>query len=213
MPVGIRHREELTIVDLKIEVIVLPVSDVDRAKEFYKRVGFREDVDYVGAEGFRVVHFTPPGSAAAIIIGDGVTDAAPGSAQGIHLVVDDIVAAREELVARGVEVSEVFHDAGGVFHHAGTRDRVADPHPERQSYSSFLSFEDPDGNGFVLQEVTVRQPGRTSHVVYGSVAEVEQALRDAAVAHGRHEKEIGHEDQDWPAWYAGYMARAAGLDS
>ena len=200
-------------VDFKVEIIVLPVSDVDRAKEFYKRIGFREDVDYVGGEGFRVVHLTPPGSAASIIVGDGVTDAAPGSAQGIHLVVDDIVAAREELVARGVEVSEIFHDAGGVFHHAGTKDRVAGPHPDRQSYGSFLSFEDPDGNGFVLQEVTMRQPGRISHVVYGSAAEVEQALRDAAVAHGRHEKEIGHEDPDWPAWYAGYMARAAGLDS
>jgi catechol 2,3-dioxygenase-like lactoylglutathione lyase family enzyme len=205
--------EELTMVEFKVEIIVLPVSDVDRAKEFYKRIGFREDVDYVGEEGFRVVHLTPPGSAASIIIGDGVTDAAPGSAQGIHLVVDDIVEAREELVARGVEASAVFHDAGGVFHHAGTKDRVAGPHPDRQTYGSFLSFADPDGNGFVLQEVTVRQPGRISHVVYGSVPEVERALRDAAVAHGRYEKEIGHEDPDWPAWYAGYMARAAGLDS
>jgi catechol 2,3-dioxygenase-like lactoylglutathione lyase family enzyme len=213
MPDGIGQRKELTMVDLKVEIIVLPVSDVDRAKEFYKSIGFREDVDYVGEEGFRVVHVTPPGSAASIIIGDGVTDAAPGSAQGIHLVVDDIVAAREELVARGVEASEIFHDAGGVFHHAGTKDRVAGPHPERQSYGSFLSFEDPDGNGFVLQEVTTRRPGRISHVVYGSVAEVEQALRDAAAAHGRHEMELGHEDPDWPAWYAGYMARAAGLDS
>jgi catechol 2,3-dioxygenase-like lactoylglutathione lyase family enzyme len=213
MPDGIGQRKELTMVDLKVEIIVLPVSDVDRAKEFYKSIGFREDVDYVGEEGFRVVHVTPPGSAASIIIGDGLTDAAPGSAQGIHLVVDDIVAAREELVARGVEASEIFHDAGGVFHHAGTTDRVAGPHPERQSYGSFLSFEDPDGNGFVLQEVTTRRPGRISHVVYGSVAEVEQALRDVAAAHGRHEMELGREDPDWPAWYAGYMARAAGLDS
>jgi catechol 2,3-dioxygenase-like lactoylglutathione lyase family enzyme len=213
MPDGIGQRKEPTMVDLKVEIIVLPVSDLDRAKEFYKRIGFREDVDYVGEEGFRVVHVTPPGSAASIIIGDGLTDAAPGSAQGIHLVVDDIVAAREELVARGVEASEIFHDAGGVFHHAGTTDRVAGPHPERQSYGSFLSFEDPDGNGFVLQEVTTRRPGRISHVVYGSVAEVEQALRDAAAAHGRHEMELGREDPDWPAWYAGYMTRAAGLDS
>jgi catechol 2,3-dioxygenase-like lactoylglutathione lyase family enzyme len=200
-------------VEFKVEVIVLPVSDVDRAKEFYTGIGFRADVDFVGADGFRVVHLTPPGSAASIIVGAGVTDAAPGSAQGIHLVVDDIVAARKQLVACGVEASEVFHDAGGVFHHAGTKDRVSGPHPDRQSYGSFLSFEDPDGNGFVLQEVTTRQPGRIRHVVYGSVAEVEQALRTAAVAHGRYEKEIGHEDPEWPAWYAGHMARAAGLES
>jgi catechol 2,3-dioxygenase-like lactoylglutathione lyase family enzyme len=200
-------------VDLKLEVVVLPVSDVNRAKEFYSRIGFREDVDYADAEGFRVVHFTPPGSATSIIIGAGVTDAAPGSAQGVHLVVDDIVATRKELVARDDEVSEIFHDAGGVFHHAGTEDRVAGPQPDRRSYSSFLSFEDPDGNGFLLQEITERQPGRTDRVVYGSVAEVEHALRDAAAAHGRYEQEIGRADPDWPAWYAGHMARAAGLGS
>src|SRR5262249_7395969 len=146
--------------DLKIEVLVLPVSDVDRAKEFYTRIGFREDIDYVGAEGFRVVQFTPPGSAASIIIGSGITDATPGSERGVHLVVDDVVAAREELVARGVEVSEVFHDAGGVFHHAGTTDRVPGPQPERRSYGSFASFADPDGNHFLLQGVTERGPGR-----------------------------------------------------
>ncbi|MEH1168691.1 VOC family protein [Micromonospora sp. CPCC 205539] len=199
--------------DFKLEVVVLPVSDVDRAKAFYQKAGFREDVDYVATDGFRVVHVTPPGSASSIIIGNGVTDAAPGSVQGVHLVVDDVVAARAELIARGVEVSEVFHDAGGVFHHAGTRDRVDGPQPERRSYGSFASFSDPDGNGFVLQEVTVRQPGRITEVRYGSVAEVEQALRDAAIAHGRHEAELGHEDPDWPTWYAGHMARAAGLDS
>ncbi|MEV0566529.1 VOC family protein [Dactylosporangium sp. NPDC050588] len=200
-------------VDYKLEIVVLPVSDVDRAKEFYTRIGFREDVDFSGPEGFRVVHFTPPGSAASIIVGSGVTDAAPGSAKGVHLVVDDIVAAHDDLVARGVAVSEVFHDAGGVFHHAGTTARVAGPHPQRQSYGSFLSFEDPDGNAFVLQEVTSRQPGRVSHVVYESVAEVEQALRDAATAHGEYEKELGHHDDDWPSWYAAHMARAAGLDA
>ncbi|MET1075016.1 MAG: VOC family protein [Umezawaea sp.] len=198
-------------VDFKVEIVVLPVADVDRSKEFYGRIGFREDVDHTGAEGFRVVHFTPPGSAASIIVGEGVTDAAPGSARGIHLVVDDILAARDELVAKGVEVSEVFHDAGGVFHHAGERDRVTGPQPDRRSYGSFLSFEDPDGNGFVLQEVTERLPGRIGQVVYRSAAELEQALRDAAAAHGAHEEELGHEDVDWPAWYAGYMAGQAGL--
>ncbi|PRY44578.1 VOC family protein [Umezawaea tangerina] len=198
-------------VDLKVEIVVLPVADVDRSKEFYAGLGFREDVDYTGEDGFRVVHFTPPGSATSIIIGAGVTDAAPGSVRGIHLVVDDVLAARDELVAQGVEVSDVFHDAGGVFHHAGERDRVAGPDPDRRSYGSFLSFEDPDGNGFVLQEVTERLPGRVDRVVYGSVAELEQALRDAAAAHGAHEQELGHADVDWPAWYAGHMARQAGL--
>ena len=200
-------------VDFKIEVVVLPVSDVDRAKEFYTRIGFREDADFSGPGGFRVVHLTPPGSAASIIIGSGVTDAAPGSAGGVHFVVEDVVAARDELAARGVEISEVFHDAGGVFHHAGTSDRVSGPHPARQSYGSFASFADPDGNTFVLQEVTTRRPGRISHVVYGSVGELEQALRDAALAHGEHEQELGREDADWPTWYAAHMARAAGLES
>jgi hypothetical protein len=110
-------------------------------------------------------------------------------------------------------VSEVFHDAGGVFHHAGTKDRVAGPHPDRQSYGSFASFSDPDGNLFVLQEVTERRPGRVSHVVYGSAAELEQALRDAAAAHGEHERETGAADPDWPAWYAAHMAKAAGLSA
>ncbi len=200
-------------VDFKVEIIVLPVADVDRAKEFYGGIGFREDVDHTGADGFRVVHFTPPGSAVSIIIGQGVTDAAPGSVQGVHLVVDDIVAAHDELAAKGVKVSDVFHDARGVFHHAGEEHRVTGPHPDRQSYGSFLSFEDPDGNGFVLQEVTERRPGRISHVVYGSAAELERALRDAATAHGLHEERIGHEDEDWPAWYAAHMARQAGLVS
>ncbi|BAL87533.1 hypothetical protein AMIS_23130 [Actinoplanes missouriensis 431] len=200
-------------VDYKLEIVVLPVSDVDRAKEFYGRLGFREDVDFAGPEGFRVVHFTPPGSSASIIIGSGITDEAPGSSKGVHLVVDDIEAARKDLIAKGVEVSEIFHDAGGVFHHAGATARVAGPHPDRQSYGSFLALRDPDGNEFVLQEVTVRRAGRINHVVYGSVAEVEQALRDAAAAHGKHEAEDlgGKVDENWPAWYAAYMAKAAGL--
>ena len=166
--------------EFKIEVVVVPVSDVDRTKDFYTRIGFREDVDFSGPDGFRVVHLTPPGSAASIIIGSGVTDASPGSERGVHVVVDDVVAARAEWVtAAGVEVSEVFHDAGGVFHHAGTAERVAGPHPARQSYGWVASFADPDGNTFVLQEVTRAARAAVSHVVYRSTEELESALRDA----------------------------------
>jgi len=145
--------------DMRFEVAVLPVSDVDRAEHFYKTLGWRLDADYSDGD-FRVVQLTPPGSPASIIFGQGVSSAAPGSAQGLHLVVDDIEAARSELVAQGVDVSEVFHDAGGVFHHAGTTARVPGPDPQRRTYSSFASFSDPDGNGWVLQEITTRLPGR-----------------------------------------------------
>src|SRR3954453_1978280 len=146
--------------DMKLEIVVVPVSDAERSKDFYKALGWRLDADIATDETFRVVQLTPPGSPASIIFGSGVTDQAPGTAQGLHLVVSDIAAAREELLGRGAEVSEIFHDAGGIFHHAGTVDRLAGPPPERQSYSSFLSFSDPDGNGWVLQEVTSRLPGR-----------------------------------------------------
>jgi catechol 2,3-dioxygenase-like lactoylglutathione lyase family enzyme len=146
--------------DMRLEVVVLPVSDVDRAEHFYKTLGWRLDADVTGKDGFRVVQLTPPGSPSSIIFGSRVTTAAPGSAQGLHLVVDDIEAARAELAGHGVEISEVFHDAGGVFHHGGTDARVGGPDPERRSYSSFASFRDPDGNGWVLQEITTRLPGR-----------------------------------------------------
>lgn len=146
--------------DLKLEVLVIPVSDVDRAKAFYEQLGFRLDADFPAGDHFRVVQVTPPGSEASIILGKGVSAAAPGSVQGLHLVVTDIEAARAELVARGANVSEVWHDADGVFHHAGTDNRVSGPHPERASYGSFASFEDPDGNGWILQEVVTRAPGR-----------------------------------------------------
>jgi catechol 2,3-dioxygenase-like lactoylglutathione lyase family enzyme len=146
--------------DFKLEIVVLPVADVDRAKRFYESLGFRLDADFPGADGFRVVQLTPPGSAASIIFGDGVTASPAGSAQGIYLVVDDIIAAREYVAARGVNVSEVYHDAGGVFEHAGTAHRVPGPDPNRASYCSFASFNDPDGNGWVLQEITQRLPGR-----------------------------------------------------
>jgi catechol 2,3-dioxygenase-like lactoylglutathione lyase family enzyme len=146
--------------DLKLEVVVLPVSDVDRAKEFYNRLGWREDIDFVHSADYRVVQFTPPGSQASIIFGTGLTTSAPGSYQGLQLVVTDIVAARDELAGKGIKVSNVFHDETGIFHHAGTASRVAGPDEKRGSYGSFLSFEDPDGNGWIVQEVTQKAPGR-----------------------------------------------------
>ncbi|WP_426567294.1 VOC family protein [Streptomyces canus] len=154
---------------LKLEMIVLPVSDIDRAKAFYEKLRFRLDVDYTPGEGFRVVHFTPPGSECSIIFGERLTSVAPGSVQGLYLIVTDIEEARAELTGRGIEVSEIFHDAGGLFHgheggdvtHRGPgQERLAGLHPERASYGSFATFSDPDGNGWVLQEVTQRLPGR-----------------------------------------------------
>ena len=146
--------------DMKLEVVVVPVSDVDRAKSFYESLGWRLDADFRGEDDFRLLQLTPEGSACSIIFGSGVTSAAPGSADGLQLVVTDIEAARAELVDRGVEVSEVFHDTGGVFHHAGNAARDLGPAPEHRSYGSFASFSDPDGNGWFLQEVTTRLPGR-----------------------------------------------------
>ena len=145
---------------MRLEVVVVPVSDVDRAKAFYELLGWRLDADFTGAEGFRVVQVTPPGSACSVIFGDEVTGAAPGTAEGLQLVVNDIDAARADLVQRGVDVSDVFHDAGGVFHHAGNSARAAGPAPEHKSYGSFVSFSDPDGNAWFIQEVTTRLPGR-----------------------------------------------------
>jgi catechol 2,3-dioxygenase-like lactoylglutathione lyase family enzyme len=151
--------EELAM-DMKLEVVVVPVSDVDRAKDFYQSLGWRLDADFSGEGGFRVVQLTPPGSACSIIFGSGTTSAVAGSAEGLQLTVADIEAARTELVDRGVEVSEVFHDTGGVFHHAGGEARAPGPAPEHRSYGSFASFCDPDGNSWFLQEVTTRLPGR-----------------------------------------------------
>jgi catechol 2,3-dioxygenase-like lactoylglutathione lyase family enzyme len=148
--------------DLKLEVVVVPVADVDRSKEFYKALGWREDADFVGEEGFRVVQLTPPGSACSIIFGTGVTSARPGSAQDLVLAVDDVEAARAELAALGATVTEVYHDAGGVFFHADGAQRVPGPDPARRTYASFASFRDPDGNGWVLQEITTRLPGRVA---------------------------------------------------
>lgn len=147
--------------DMKLEVIILPVSDVDRAKRFYENLGFRMDIDYVGNRDFRVVQLTPPGSACSIIIGQGISSASPGSVEGLHLTVTDIDAARAELLSHGADVSDIYHDAGGVFHHTGKADRVPGPAPAHKDYGSFAQFSDPDGNGWFIQEIKVRAPGRT----------------------------------------------------
>jgi catechol 2,3-dioxygenase-like lactoylglutathione lyase family enzyme len=162
-----RKRAAAGAIDMKLEVVVLPVSDVDRAKRFYGNLGFRLDLDYMAGDDFRVIQFTPPGSGCSVIFGKNVTAAAPGSVKGLHLIVFDIQAARDELVRRGIEISEPFHDAGGVFHHAGGKDLLCGANPQRKSYASYASFDDPDGNGWVLQEVTARltghiDPGDTS---------------------------------------------------
>lgn len=202
--------------DMKLEVVVVPVADVDRAKEFYTGLGWRLDADVATDDTFRVVQVTPPGSPASVIFGTSVTAQEPGSAQGLHLIVGDIEAARDELKRLGADPSEVFHDVGGVFHHAGTDARVPGPDPQRGSYGSFLSFSDPDGNGWLLQEITTRLPGRVdpSATTFASTTDLAAALRRAAAAHGEHEARIGAEDPDWPAWYADHMVREqAGTES
>jgi catechol 2,3-dioxygenase-like lactoylglutathione lyase family enzyme len=201
-------------VDMKLEVVVIPVSDVDRAKRFYGGLGWRLDADFAAGDDFRVIQFTPPGSPCSVIFGKNVTAAAPGSARGLYLIVSDIKAARDELLGRGVEISEVFHDAGDV--HAGTDEpylfgwlRVGGPDPDHRSYRSFASFSDPDGNGWLFQEVTARLPGRVDadDTTFTSSTELATALRRAAAAHGEHEKRIGQRDADWPDWYADYIVR------
>ncbi|SAL45075.1 Glyoxalase-like domain protein [Caballeronia peredens] len=195
-------------VEMKLEVVVIPVSDVDRAKQFYETLGWRLDVDIAKDDQFRVVHFTPPGSQCSILFGRGVTTEKPGSVQGLHLIVSDLDAAHADLVARGVRVSEIFHDVGGLFHHAGEEGRVSGAHPARNSYGSFASFSDPDGNGWVFQEVTARLPGRVdTYASFASSKELAGALRRAAAAHGEHEKQTGQHDENWPDWYAEFIVR------
>ena len=199
-------------VDTKLEVVVISVSDVDRAKEFYAKLGWRLDGDYSG-ESWRVIQFTPPGSPASVIFGKNVTAAAPGSAQGLYLIVSDIEAARNDLIDRGVKVSEIFHAEGDV--HVGTDEpylfgsvRKNGRAPARSSYHSYASFSDPDGNGWLFQEVTTRLPGRveTNQTTFASVADLAAAFRRAAAAHGEHEKRNGGQyDANWPDWYAEYM--------
>lgn len=200
--------------DLKLEVVVIPVSDVGRSKAFYERLGWRLDADFASGDGWRVVQFTPPGSACSVIFGRNVTSASPGSARGLYLIVSDLMSARKELIERGIAVSEAFHGGGDV--HIGAHDpylfgsvRIGGVDPQRGSYSSFASFSDPDGNGWFLQEVTTRLPGRIERdgATFASTADLAAALRRAAVAHGEHEKRTGLHDENWPDWYAEYIAR------
>jgi len=199
-------------VDMKFEIVVIPVSDVDRAKEFYSRLGWRLDADYDSGKDFRVIQFTPPGSGCSVIFGKNVTAAAPGSAQGLYLIVTDIVAARNNLLRRGVKVSEVFHGAGDTY--AGPdepylfgRIRVNGPDAEHRSYRSFASFSDPDGNGWLFQEITTRLPGRidATETAFASATDLASAFRRAEAAHGEHEKRTGQRDANWADWYAAYM--------
>jgi catechol 2,3-dioxygenase-like lactoylglutathione lyase family enzyme len=204
-------------VDIKLEVVVIPVLDVDRAKDFYGRLGWRLDADFPFDNGFRVVQFTPPGSGCSIQFGTNITAAAPGSAQGLYLIVSDIEAARGELVARGAEVSEVFHAGtpGAQFQPDGMSGRVSGPAPDHASYNTFATFRDLDGNGWLMQELTTRLPGRidAAETAFASTADLASAMRRASAAHGEHEKRTGEADANWPDWYAEYMvAEQAGTE-
>ena len=195
----------------KFEIVVIPVSDVDRAKEFYARLAWRLDADFASGDDYRVIQFTPPGSGCSVIFGKNVTAAAPGSAQGLYLIVSDIEAVRAELLRHGVEISEMFH-SDGVY--SGTdqpylfgRRRASGPDPEHRTYRSYASFHDPDGNGWLLQEVTTRLPCRidSSATTFALANDLASALRRAAAAHGKHEARMGQADPNWPDWYAEYM--------
>ncbi len=200
-------------VEMKFEVVVIPVSDVDRANKFYSKLGWRLDADFVHGDDWRGIQFTPPGSGCSVIFGKNVTPAAPGSAQGLYLIVSDIEAARRELLDHGVEISEVFHGGSGVY--SGTdepylfgRIRVNGLDAEHGSYRSFASFRDPDGNGWLLQEVKTRLPGRidSATTTFASANDLASAMRRASAAHGKHEERTGGQrDENWPDWYAAYM--------
>jgi catechol 2,3-dioxygenase-like lactoylglutathione lyase family enzyme len=195
--------------DMKLEVVVIPVSDVDRAKEFYSKLGWRLDADRSAGDNFRLVQFTPPGSGSSIQFGVNLTPAAPGSAQATLLAVSDIEVARSELIAHGVDASQVFHcETGTACRFSSIGARVTGPHPERLSYYSFVSFSDPDGNGWLLQEVTKRLAGRVAgNTTYTSAHDLALAMIRARKAHEKHEKRTGQSDANWPDWYAEYMVR------
>jgi catechol 2,3-dioxygenase-like lactoylglutathione lyase family enzyme len=204
-------------VDLKLEVVVIPVADADRSKEFYTRLGWRLDADFSFDNHFRVVQFTPPGSPASVQFGSKITDASPGSARGLYLVVSDIQAARDTIADLGVEISEVFHPGapGAQFAPDGA-DRLSGPAPDHATYSSFATLRDPDGNEWLLQEISERLPGRidSANTTFASAADLSNAMRRASIAHGEHEQRQGGErDENWPDWYAAYMvAEQAGTE-
>ena len=207
---GVSGIGDVTKLDMKLEVVVIPVSDVDRAKEFYERLGWRLDADFAIGDDLRIVQFTPPGSGCSVAFGKGVSRSAPGSAGGLELIVSDIEAARDDLLAHGVDAVELFH--GSPF---DPGKRISGPDPERGSYKSYGIFGDPDGNEWLLQEVTVRLPGRidSARTSYSSANDLAQALRRAEAAHGEHEKRTGERDENWPDWYARYMvAEQSGAD-
>jgi len=193
--------------NMKLEVVIVPVSDVDRAKAFYEKLGFRLDIDYAANENFRVIQFTPPNSGASIIFGKGVTSAKSGSPGSLVLAVDDIDAARDDLIARGVNVSEVFHYAGGPFNNTIENPRVAGRDPQGRSYYSFASFEDPDGNRWLLQEITTRLPGRewkTTRAGTIDIGMLAELLHETEQRHGEYEKT--HAEHHWWDWYAAYLS-------
>jgi len=190
-------------VDMKLEVVIIPVSDVERAKKFYGGLGWRLDADFA-RDGERIIQFTPPGSPCSVHFGTNYTSAAPGSAQNF-LIVSDLTAARDELAARGVAVSEAFHFAG--LNRLDPAGRIGGRSPDWPSYGSFLSFTDPDGNGWLVQEITTRLAGRidAAETAFGSASDLASAFRRAEAAHGEHERRTGQRDADWPTWYAAYM--------
>jgi catechol 2,3-dioxygenase-like lactoylglutathione lyase family enzyme len=197
-------------VDLKLEVVVIPVSDVERSKKFYGGLGWRLDADFSFDNGVKIVQFTPPGSPSSIQFGTKMTSAAPGSAENLYLIVSDVEAARADLIARGAQVSDVFHAGapGAQFQPDGAPDRLGGPAPDHETYRSFATFDDPDGNRWLLQEITNRLPGRVdaTDTTFASPRDLASALRRAEAAHGEHEKRTGEPDANWPAWYATYMA-------
>src|SRR5438094_3111380 len=207
------NKKGTAIMNMKLEVVIIPVSDVDRAKAFYEKLGFRLDIDIVN-ENFRGIQFTPPRSEASIILGKGVTSVRAGSAE-LVLAVDNVADARDNLIGRSVNVSEVFHYVGGPFNNAVENPRVAGRDPQGRSYYSFASFEDPDGNDWLLQEITSRLPGLidAAATTFGSASDLASALRRVEAAHGEHEKRTGQRDANWPDWYAKYMvAEQAGTE-
>ena len=198
----LKYDADVARVAMKLEVALIPVSDVDRSKEFYTKLGWRVDDDILNGDDFRVVQLTPPGSATSISFGKGVTNAVPGSFRG-GLIVSDIEAAHEYIAGSGIGSTEVFH--GSPF---SPEERISGPDPERKSYSSYVAFQDPDGNAWIVQEVTHRAPGRSdpTATTFGSANDLASALRRAAAAHGKFEKRNGQPDANWPDWYAKYVA-------